>query len=79
MSVGVRELRVKGTNCTRARAIARVAARHNLASRGAVAAETIGGFKVTLRRPCSGCTPVWVASARRGKARVTFDLLGGAR
>ena len=74
-SVAVQTLRAKATNCTRARAVARVAARRLLVNR--VVPTKIDGFKVVTQKPCGGCSPIWTVTATRGKARVTFDLAGG--
>ena len=76
-SVAVRDLRARGVLCTRARHVARIAARRLLASRGTVPRE-IDGFRIAVRKPCGGCSPVTAVVATRRAARVTFTLAGGA-
>ncbi len=76
-SVAVRDLRARGVLCTRARHIARIAARRLLAGGGTVPRK-IDGFRIAVRKPCGGCSPVTPVVATRGTARVTFTLAGGA-
>ena len=75
-SVVVRALRRRERTCRRAREIAGVAARADL--RGAAVPHRIRGFVVTLARPCGGCAPRTLVTARRASARVAFRLGGGA-
>jgi len=74
-SVAGEALRAKATGCTQARTITRVAARTLVSNRPVP--KKIGGFKITTRNPCGGCSPIWTVTATRGTARVTFDLAGG--
>lgn len=75
-SVGVRTLLQTAGNCTRARHIAKVAARTTLAGRDLP--PRIDGYKITAREPCDGCAPSTAVTATYGTARVTFTLSGGA-
>jgi predicted secreted protein len=75
-SVAVRTLLQTAGNCSRARQIAKLAARTILADRALP--DRILGFKITARAPCGGCTPITAVTATHGTARVTFNLAGGA-
>lgn len=75
-SVAVQTLRARGTACARARHIALVAAKTELANRAMP--KRIDGFKITVRKPCDACAPITSVVATLGAARVTFNLAGGA-
>jgi predicted secreted protein len=76
LSVAVRTLLQTAGHCTRARQIAKVAARTILADHALP--DRILGFKISARRPCAGCAPITPVTATHGTARVTFNLAGGA-
>lgn len=64
-----------GASCRVARKIARTTALAVLFS-GDVPKKP-EGYALSLRKPCSGCAPVWKASAKRGLRKVTFAVRGG--
>ena len=71
----VSRLRATGASCATARAIATVAAKKQLHTNHVPA--TINGFRIHVKSPCSGCTPVWQVTATKGSSKVTFKILGG--
>jgi hypothetical protein len=74
-AVAVANLRATVTTCADARSLAGTVARDILA--GAKVPARIAGLKVTVKRPCAGCTPDTQVSARSGQELVTFTVKGG--
>lgn len=75
-SVAVANLKVKVVTCPKARSLAGTVAEDIL--HGTKVPARIGGLKVTVKEPCSGCTPDSQVSARSGQEVVTFTVKGGA-
>lgn len=75
-SVAVANLKAKVAPCPKARSLATTVAKDILDETKVPA--TVAGFKVTVKEPCSGCTPVTQVSARSGQELVTFTVKGGA-
>jgi hypothetical protein len=72
----VAALRATTVGCSEARSIARTVAEDLLHERKP--RSTIGGLSVTLKKPCSGCTPDTRVTAKSGAKLVTFTVRGGA-
>ena len=75
-SVRVTKLRQRGTSCATARSVAMRTARALL--NDTAVPTTIKGMRVTVTRPCAGCTPIYTGVARSSGRRVTFTMKGGA-
>jgi hypothetical protein len=75
-AVAVANLRAKVSSCPQARSLAATVARDILHETKVPA--RIGGLKVTIKEPCTGCTPDTQISARSGQEVVTFTVKGGA-
>jgi hypothetical protein len=69
-------LKATHTSCATARKVATVAAKA-LLRRNRVPAK-VDGFRVRVKAPCAGCTPVWHVTATKASSKVRFTVLGGA-
>ena len=76
-SVAVRNLRADGATCTRAKHVARVAARAMLDDGIAAVPQRIDGFKMTVPETCATCAPQYALTGRKGRATIRFKLFGG--
>jgi hypothetical protein len=72
----VTALRARIASCTTARSVATEVAQDLLQE--VKVPRRIEGLKVTLKKPCTGCTPDTGVTARSGKKLVTFTVEGGA-
>jgi hypothetical protein len=75
-SVAVANLRAKVTSCGQARGIAGTVAEDMLQEIEIPA--RIKGLKITVKEPCTGCTPNTLVTAKSGAKLVTFTVKGGA-
>jgi putative NADH-flavin reductase len=76
LSVAVANLKAKEAKCVTARRLATVVAK-DLLEETKVPAR-ISGFNVTVKAPCTGCTPNTQVVARSGEELITFTVKGGA-
>lgn len=74
-SDGVANFRAQGVTCTTARSVASRVARDILHE--VKVPSQIAGLKVTVKEPCSGCTPDSQVSAKSSEGSVTFIVRGG--
>lgn len=75
-SVAVANLKAKGPTCATARSLAGTVAKDILGETKVPA--RIAGFNVTVKSPCSGCTPNTTVTAKSGPELITFTVKGGA-
>jgi hypothetical protein len=75
-SVAVAKLKATVAPCPKARSLAGKVAKDILHETKVPA--TIAGLKVTVKEPCTGCTPNTQVTARSGQELVTFTVKGGA-
>lgn len=75
-SVAVANLKAKVAPCPKARSLAATVAKDIL--RETKVPATIAGFKVTVKEPCTGCTPDTQVTAKSGQELITFTVKGGA-
>ncbi|HEY1689148.1 MAG TPA: hypothetical protein VGF95_09830 [Solirubrobacteraceae bacterium] len=69
-------LRAVEVGCGKARSLARTVAKDILQER--TPPHTIDGLAVTLKEPCTGCTPDTRVVAKAASKRVSFTVRGGA-
>jgi hypothetical protein len=75
-SVAVANLKAKVATCAQARSLATTVAKDLLAETKVPA--RVAGFNVTVKAPCTGCTPDTQVTARSGQELITFTVKGGA-
>ncbi len=75
-SVKVVDLRAQVVSCASGRSLASQVAQDLL--REVKVPKRIDGLKVTLKKPCTGCTPNTAVTAKSGRKAVTFTVEGGA-
>jgi hypothetical protein len=76
LGVAVANLKAKEVACPKARALAATVAKDILHETNVPA--RIAGLKVTVKEPCTGCTPDYGVIAKSGPELVTFTVKGGA-
>ena len=69
----VEKLKTIGVPCSSARTVAGTVAQDLLHGRKASAK----GWRIHVKKPCAGCSPVWKVTANGGSAVVTFEVHGG--
>jgi hypothetical protein len=75
-SVAVTNLKAKVAACNAARSLATTVAKDILQE--TEIPTRIAGFKVTVKEPCTGCTPDTRVTAKSGKELIAFTVKGGA-
>jgi hypothetical protein len=76
-SDAVEKLTTTAASCTSAQKVAGTVAKDLLHK--TKVPGTVDRLKVKVTNPCTGCTPLWSATATGGGATVTFTVMGGAK
>lgn len=71
----VSKLNATGVSCATARKVAGTAAKDNLHTDKIPA--RIDGFKMHVKNPCAGCSPVWNVTGSSSSGHLSFKVNGG--